>query len=194
MGDFSCIDWEILQVRRLYFQYVPQIFHQQFWPGNDPMLVENSPHVRLLQSFKQGKRKDVLMNSDYVRMQQYWSKIGYAGTSVKRDRKMIESKVDKFLQIYESIKKRGFFKKYAIEVLRKPLWLTRYKHEDNIIQGMLKIPPGAPGPGPEIYHGHHRAACCYVLGIRRIPSRILEDAKPGTMKFAKFDRKLKGVK
>lgn len=66
-------------------------------------------------------------------------------------------KVKRFLNNYNSIKKNGI--KNPISVLRRPM------HNKALHEGF------------EIYHGHHRATICFILGYKKIPCVMLKVIK-----------------
>ena len=82
-------------------------------------------------------------NKAYYQLQRFYG----------RNNKWIKNKIDKFIGVFESIKNDGF--KKQIMLLEKPLVSNDYNN------------------GLEIFEGHHRVACCLVLGIRKIPCQII---------------------
>ena len=70
-----------------------------------------------------------------------------------RNNKWIKDKIKSFLNIFESIKNDGF--KESVMIVEKPLIKNKYNS------------------GYEIFEGHHRIACCLVLGIKEIPCQII---------------------
>jgi len=70
-----------------------------------------------------------------------------------RNNKWIQDKIKKFLGVFESIKNEGF--KESLMILEKPLVKNRFND------------------GFEIYEGHHRVACALILGIKKVPCRII---------------------
>ncbi len=167
-----------IKTEKVHFQYLAPVFNEKFWP-NSSMSLSNSPHVRFLKKYqKAGMNIDKLWNTDYVKLMEYWNSIGFH----KRDKKFIINKMRRFIRLYESIKKRKFKDKHRIQVLKKPFWITRYGGEERFLKGY------------ELWHGHHRASCCYALGVNRIPCVILEDKKPGSMKCSRIDKRLNGIR
>ena len=169
----------IVKLRKLHFQYIEPVFNKKFWPGEgDCLAVRNSPHVRFLKTYeKVGSNWDILWKTDYINQMKYWYSIGYK----KRNKKFMRRKIQRFISLYCSIKKNGFKQYHRINILKTPLWITRYGKTAPFLKGY------------EIWHGHHRAACCYVLGIHKVPCAIMRDNKRGTKKCARIDRHLKGI-
>lgn len=161
----------------LRFQYIGTTYNAEVFPGKDPMRVSNTPHVRLLEKYLSvGKDWDELWDSDYVRMLQYWESIGYTGSSKNRDKKFIMQRIKKLITLYESIKKIGI--ESPIEVLEESFWKTRYNAKEPFLDKY------------EIWHGHHRSACAFLLGMDNVICRLLRDKNPGTGK-SKLDRRLR---
>ena len=168
-----------IRVSKLHFQYVAPVFNDKFWPKRD-MSVLNSPHVRFLKKYKDvGMDIDALWDTDYVRLMEYW---GFLGFGNNRDKEYIKRKISRFLTLYRGIERHGFRRKHRIQVLKNPFWITRYCGKEKFLKGY------------EIWHGHHRASCCYVLGISNVPCVILEDIKPGSKNCTRIDKKLSKVK
>lgn len=155
------------------------IICDSMWSSYD---VTGSPHVRFLEAYiEHGKNWDVLFDTDYAKRFHIWQNMGFVrGGGGRRDRVYCKLKINNFLRLFNSIKKRGYSAKSRINVLREPFWLTRYGVE-------------VPFKGREIWHGHHRVACCYMLGKKTIPGFIMKDKLRGK-KRSKFDERLKGVK
>lgn len=65
----------------------------------------------------------------------------------------INKKIKKFLGVFESLKNKGFTE--PIMVVEVPLIQNEYNK------------------GYEIFEGHHRIACALVLGIKKIPCKII---------------------
>ncbi|MFA6088652.1 MAG: hypothetical protein WC755_02195 [Candidatus Woesearchaeota archaeon] len=181
MNDVIFIKNDKIDVCELKCQYIPNIFSSEIWPGDDPMKIENSPHVELLFSYKKyGLKYNELFKTRYVRMFQYWNKIGYSVKGTKRDKRYIKKKIVLLIDLFKSIGKVGLKKK--IEVVISPFWLTRYKCDNKNLNGI------------EIWHGHHRAACLFVLGIKQTICNFYKDAHPGSLISKKWESRLKGVK
>lgn len=174
MKELCFIENKSIDLSELKIQYVPHIFNQELLASkNDPLSIIHSPHVQCLFAYLRGED---LWDTDYVKLLQYWNQIGYGS----RKSKYIHNKVRSLIGLYNSIKK-GYNKKCLIEILTCPFFETRYGCE-------------YPFPrGYEIWHGHHRAACCVVLGISSVKCRVLKDNWCGSGK-SKFDQKLRGIK
>lgn len=68
-----------------------------------------------------------------------------------RNNKWVQNKVNKFISVFDSIKNDGYEEK--IIILSKPLIKNIYNS------------------GFEIFEGHHRVACCLILGMKEIICR-----------------------
>jgi len=178
MSDFLVKGIIKVRTRNLHFQYIEPVFNGKFWPKPSYMKVSNSPHVKFLVHYdKVGKNWGKLWDTEYVQMMLYWNSIGHH----KRTNKFIRSKIDRMLTLYKSIKRHGYLKQHAIEVLNTSFWETRYK-------GKVPFPHGM-----EIWHGHHRAAACYVCGIEKVKCKLLLDRRPGSLKCKRIDKRLKDI-
>lgn len=71
----------------------------------------------------------------------------------KNDR-WIRDKIKKFINLFEEIKKDGGYRNNII-ILKEPLVKNKYNN------------------GFEIFEGHHRVACCLVLGVKEINCKII---------------------
>jgi len=108
--------------------------------------MSESPHCKLLREYEE-KGEQVwkgFKKSPYYRMQR---KFG------KRKKRAI-AKAKSLIELYESIKRNGF--KGRIKVIDKP------------------IVPNPFSSGFEIYDGHHRVACCLVLGMESLPATVFK--------------------
>lgn len=161
----------------LRFQYISLIYNREFWHGDGSLSVANSPHVRFLRSYQENPNLDI-WHTDYVKLMLYWNSIGFHN----RDRPFIESKVHRLTTLFKSVQKNGFDKTSRINILEEPFWKTRYRKE---------VPNFS---GYEIWHGHHRAACCYVLGITDVPALLMKDGRKGSKKCERIDKRLKELK
>ena len=179
MNGLKFVRREIIPLQRIHFQYIPPpIFNKQFWHGDGSLLVQNSPHVRFLKQYVEiGKNYKQLWNTDYVKLMLYWNSLGYHN----RTDKFIKSKIDRFTSLYKNMKRHGFTESNRIEVLKQPFWKTRYVDCPDWVVGY------------EMWHGHHRAACAYFLGMKEIPCNLWKDIKKGTKKCLRLDKKLKRI-
>jgi len=147
---------ETISVGELYVQYNPERFEQykSLHNGQAETVLDmnNSPHCRMLADYEANQKKFLanMARNDYYKMQRLFGK----------SHKSAISKVDRLVKLYESIKKNGFTSK--IIVTTKPIIANEYNR------------------GYEIYTGHHRVACCINLGIKQVPSIIME-ARPKTV-------------
>lgn len=71
----------------------------------------------------------------------------------KNDR-WIRDKIKKFINLFEEIKKDGGYRNNII-ILKEPLVKNEYNN------------------GFEIFEGHHRVACCLVLGVKEILCKVI---------------------
>jgi len=172
------IKYKKININELHFQYIPIVYNEKFWAGRK-LTIANSPHVRLLKQYKKiGTQWEELWQTDYVKMMEYWNSIGFH----KRDKTFIISKMKRFFILYKSIKSKGYQESNCISVLSRPLYVTRYGHEESFLEGY------------EIWHGHHRAVCCYVVGIKKIKCKLFKDIKPNSKKCRRIDRRLRKIK
>jgi hypothetical protein len=136
------ITTKVIDVDKLYFQYIPEKFFKEIYPGDEKQMLslENCPHYKFLLLYRKiGKAIwKCYRDTDYVKLQRLWG----------RDDKYSRKKAVTFIKTYKDIKKNGLKKR--IVVLDKPM------HKQFFVDGY------------EIYHGHHRAAICKVLGFGKI--------------------------
>lgn len=71
-----------------------------------------------------------------------------------RNNEWIQNKITKFTSLFNSIQNEGC--KIKVILLNKPLVKNKYNN------------------GFEIFEGHHRVACCLILGIRTITCKLIE--------------------
>ena len=98
----------------------------------------------------------------------YWDEIGYGlgGRNLAYRRR----KANTFLTLYRSLKKKGY-KGGPVIALKVPLWNS------------MGFTGGEMLRSPELFHGHHRVACCYVLGIKTVPGLWAKDLAPNSKKW-----------
>lgn len=137
-----------ITVDKIKAQYNPDRF--RFWkslhegPEEEVLNMIYSPHYRLLKQYvDQGDAIQNLSKTPYYNLQKLYG----------RNDKWIRSKMLEFINLFANIRSEGY--KNRIAVLRKPLVKNKYNS------------------GFEIYEGHHRLACCLVLGMEEIPCIIL---------------------
>lgn len=137
---------EKIPVSELFFQYEPDSFLREFFPGTDEEMlrVDHSPHFRFAELYGRIGKKILKQynDTDYIKLMIAWG----------RNDKHNLWKVKRFMNTYDSIKSKGL--KGPISVLDKPLHKKFFKK------------------GYEIFHGHHRAAICLSLGMNVIPCQI----------------------
>ena len=129
-------------------QYNPNRFN--FWqslhegPEKEVLNMFYSPHYRFLKQHKSfGIHLARVNKTSYYKLQELYG----------RNDKWIKEKICKFLDLYNNIFDNGF--KEPIIVVDKPIISNKYNS------------------GLEIFEGHHRVACCYVLGYKDIECKIV---------------------
>lgn len=148
--DLVTIEKKSLPVEQLNIQYNPDRFegYKSLHKGPEDSVLDMafSPHCGLLRAYeKEGKRIwPNIKRFDYYKMQRLFGK----------SRKSAISKAKKLIDLYDSIKSSGFNSR--ITVVNKPIVDNKYNS------------------GYEIYTGHHRVACCLVLGIDSVPCEIAD--------------------
>lgn len=129
--------FQMIETEKLKAQYNPERFH--LWkslhngPGKEALNMIYSPHYRFLRGHK----------SAYHQLQKYYG----------RNNKWIKNKINKFLEVYDNIRKEGFTEN--ISALEIPLVKNDYNNSF------------------EIFEGHHRVACALSLGLEVIPCEII---------------------
>lgn len=135
----------------LYFQYEPESFLREFYPGDEATMlrIENTPHYKFLKLYQEiGKDIwNVYNDTDYIKMMIKWG----------RDDKHNKWKVARFLDTYNDIKKNGL--RDTVSVLKDPM------HRKSYVNGY------------EIFHGHHRSAVCCALNYKEISCTICKVLK-----------------
>ncbi len=148
--ELKISDDKNLPIKQLAVQYNPDRFDQyKLFHKGPPQAVldmEYSPHCRLVRAYQKDRKKifSKIITFDYYKMQRRFGK----------NHKSAMSKVERLLSLFDSIKKDGFNTK--IIVVKKPIVANEFNR------------------GYEIYTGHHRVACCIVLGIDTIPCEIAD--------------------
>lgn len=141
-----------LPVEQLYAQYNPDRFEKyrslHRGPVDTVLDMSASPHCRLLRAYQEDRKGfwSDIKKSDYYRMQRLYGK----------SRRRALSKAEGLIELYENIKSNGF--NLEIIVVSKPIIENEYNS------------------GYEIYEGHHRVACCLLLGIKSMLCRIVKVA------------------
>ena len=176
---FKLVKKASISVDALNFQCIKPVFCPDLWESHT---AEGSPHARFLRDYMQhGKDWNILLKTDYIEQYRRWNDMGFRRfNGEERGKPYFKLKILNFISLFQSIKKNGYDSASVLSVLRPPFWATRYN-------------ASMPFSGYEIWHGHHRAACCYVLGIKSVPCNIMKDKKPGSCK-SRFDQRLKGLK
>jgi len=143
---FSSIKKIKLPIASLSAQYNPDRFkYYKASVSASPVLsIVNSSHCAMLVQYKLGV--DVLSSPKKYNYYQMQKKYQNSKHAFKRTCDLVE--------LYEDIKKNGLID--PILILEKPLIANSYNNSY------------------EIYEGHHRASCCYVLGLKYIESDILK--------------------
>jgi len=140
-----------LSLDDLYIQYVPGRFFREVFPGDEKTMLSivSSPHYRFLQLYIEVGEGiwEHYDDTDYIHLMEFW------GRKDKYNRK----KVTNFVKTYNSIKANGL--KNPIVVSQTPIYKKFFDD------------------GYEIYHGHHRAAICKILGYKKVECRIVKVKK-----------------
>jgi hypothetical protein len=102
--------------------------------------IKYSPHVKFLNEYIQTKK--VPQNTSYHRMHMLYGK----------DNAWINDKVESFVNLYETIKTKGY--NGSVILLPKPKHINKYN------------------TGYEIWEGHHRCSICYVLNYDVIECKM----------------------
>lgn len=168
-----------IKLSKLHVRYIPVLTPIELW--NHDMSLENSPHVELMRELLEyGVCWGDLKASRYVRERMLRFKLGMT----RWTEPYIIQHLHKRYEILKSLKKHGFVAKKSnppIQVLKEPLWKTRFGCEEKWLEGR------------EIFNGGGRCAAAMALGRKSITVVMVEDAKkPGDK--GKFEKKLKGIK
>ena len=167
-----------IKLSKLHVRCIPVLTPLDLW-GND-MSLENSPHVELMREFlEHGMTWGNLKSTRYVRERMRRFKLGIT----RWTEPYIIQHLHKRYDILRSLKKEGFVAKKSkppIQVLREPLWKTRFGCNEEWLEGR------------EIYNGAGRCAAAMALGWESITVIMVKDAKkPGDK--GKFEKKLKCI-
>ena len=166
------VNRSVVHVGRLHFQICPWAHNPELWNGNNSASVVDSPHVDFLRlRIKEGKKTALktLNKTRYCRMYEYWDEVRYGGGN--RIPSYIKKKAKSLFDLFDSIRKKGFDNRSRIKVLKKPLWISRGLSGGDHLQS------------PEIFHGHHRVACLYVLGIKQVDVDMCKDTLSGSLSW-----------
>jgi len=138
----------VVKLEDIKAQYNPNRF--SFWrslhvgPKKEVLNMFYSPHYRFLNQYKEyGICLAKVNKTSYYKLQKLYG----------RNDRWIKEKIYKFLDLYEDIRKNGV--KKPIIVVNKPLVSNKYNS------------------GLEIFEGHHRTACCLLLGMKEILCKIV---------------------
>ena len=142
----------IISIDDIKAQYNPNRF--SMWqslhdgPEKEVLNVFYSPHYIFLKQHKEfGIHLARVNKTAYYRLQRLYG----------RNDKWIKEKIYKFLDLFNSMCDDGY--KEKIIVLDNPLVKNKYNK------------------GFEIFEGHHRIACCLVLGMEKIPCKIIMEKR-----------------
>lgn len=144
--NIKTYDVLVIDINQIKAQYNPDRF--KFWkslhggPEEEVLNMLYSPHYRFLNQYMQ---RNNIKNSSYYKLQKLYG----------RNHKWIKDKINKFINLFEDIKKNGCLKK--ITILTNPLVKNIYN--DSF----------------EIYEGHHRHSCLMVLGKKKIKCRVIKN-------------------
>lgn len=143
--NVSVYNERVLDVDEIKAQYNPERF--RFWkslhngPKKEVLNMLYSPHYRFLKEYQQQIN---IKNTSYYKLQKLYG----------RDHKWIKNKINKFIELFESIKNEGCREK--IIILSKPLVINRYNNKY------------------EIFEGHHRLSCFLILNKKQIFGKVIE--------------------
>ncbi len=156
------------KVEYLHCQMCPWVYCSEVWDGDESGLIENSPHVDFLKRYQELGIKILsnLHKTRYSKMYENWDDMGYGLGGRTPD--YIKKKARSLMSVFDSICKKGYNRKNKIHVMDKPLWTSRGFDGGDALQG------------PEIFHGHHRSACLYVLNYKVVKVMVVKDTLPGT--------------
>ena len=118
----------------------------------------NPDRFRYWQALHEGPEKEVLnmLYSPHYRLLTGGDGVYYRMQKLYgRNDKWIRKKIEGLRELFNSIKKEGM--QENITILNKPLVKNKYNG------------------GFEIFEGHHRLACCLVLGMKEIICNVIGD-------------------
>lgn len=133
-------------ITQIKAQYNPDRF--KFWkslhegPEIEVLDMVYSPHYRFLKQYVNQKGININKTA-YYKLQSMYG----------RNDKWIHLKIDKFINLFNSVRKEGF--KENVIVLSKPVVDNEYNS------------------GFEIFEGHHRIACGLILNIGNITCNVI---------------------
>ena len=181
MSDIKVIRKANVEVAKLHVRWIPVVTPLNIW--NNDMSLPNSPHVELMELFKEyGFDWDRIKMTRYFAERKHRFEIGMH----RWTKAYIKAHCMKRYKVFKSMKK-GFDKAKCkgdpVKVLESPFWYSRFDryHTQNIPDGYF------------VWNGMGRSSAAFVLGIKKIPVVICEDAKPGSGDRGKFSKKLKGI-
>lgn len=147
----------------------PPAHCSEIWNGDPSGLLVNAPHIEFLEHYKQiGELVFENLPSRYCRMYEYWDEVGYGLGG--RTPEYIMRKARNLAKLFHSVSK-GFRSDRKIQVLGESLWNSRgFSGGEDLV-------------GPEIYHGHHRAACLLFLGKKKCEAIACKDTRKGTKEW-----------
>ncbi len=137
-----------ININLIKAQYNPSRF--KFWkslhigPKQEVLNIKYSPHYRLLKQYIEQNKN--IRNTDYYKLQKLYG----------RNDKWIKNKINKFINLFEDIKKNGYDLNQRIIILNKPIVKNKYNNKY------------------EIFEGHHRITCCLILKLEKIPCQIIK--------------------
>ena len=175
MSEVKHIKKVEMRLADLHVQHIPYVPYSRWWHGLDMMALKTSPHVHLMECFRDnGFKWELIKQSCYVLERKYRRQLGRSGWTDDYIRQRCKVRY----KIFKSIKKEGFKhdKRKPVCVLQTPFIETRYGHK---VPGVV---------GPEIWDGAGRCAAAYVLGYERIPVMLCEDKDPGSRYWRKIQK------
>lgn len=138
----------VIEIDKIKAQYNPSRF--RYWqllhrgPKGKVLDMAYSPHYRFLTSWQQiGGGLKNVEQTSYYKLQKLYGRNG----------QWISKKIAGFIDLYNSIRDDGYNEN--IVILSKPLVENKYNSTF------------------EIFEGHHRVACCLVLGMKEITCKVI---------------------
>ena len=177
-----------LELDKLHIRYIPMAKLENWYVvmnGYNMMSLVNSPHVELMQIFK-----DHGLDWARIKKTRYWDERKFRKKLGMKEwaKKYLMSHIKKRYKIFDSISRRGFDCVYcwdherqrdtSVLVHEKPFWCSRFGDIPGI-------------EGWEIYNGAGRASAMYVLGYKTIPAKTILDTKPGSKKWENVEKRFK---
>lgn len=174
--DINILGKEEVSLDSLHVQWVPIVTPVDVWYYN--MELKSSPHVELMKILLDyGFDWEWIERTRYVKERRRRKDIGFKRWTDDYIKKHIRRRYE----ILKSMKK-GYNPKKSedkpIIVLDAPLFRSRFGHAPEWLKGR------------EIWDGAGRCSAAMALGMDKIEVTMAEDAKPNTLEWGKFKKKL----